>query len=385
MNVNNDSWKIESLPFVFGVVPLPHNGNGLPDALPFELSIDPRTGLLIQVPKPEIKKALENAYKSGSVMCSNFGEVGIGRSYADDFLHFIGRRASHALSGVSVLEIGCGGGYLLNCLRDRGANVLGVEPGDHGQIGAKNYGVEIIQDYFPTKKISKKFSLILLSSVLEHVEEPIELLKVLSEYLEDDGRILVSVPNVAPYIEFGDVSPLFHEHWSYFDSRTLQNTIRLAGYAIDSCEESSFGGSLYAAFRKDTSTSEQLVSELDKAIVRARHYMQSAELNCERLRSYCAGVISSGKTLGIYVPFRFVNFFVIAGLEATSVRFFDDDPNAHGKYYPGIDIPIENKQDLLAHPTDVVLIMSHTFGPRLAAPLKEELHKASIVSIVEIL
>jgi hypothetical protein len=75
----------------------------------------------------------------------------------------------------------------------------------------------------------------------------------------------------------------------------------------------------------------------------------------------------------------------MTGFENKGIRFFDDDPNAHGKYYPGINIPIENMQDLLAHPTDVVLIMSQTFGPRLAARLKEELYKVSIVCINEIL
>src|SRR5690606_27621481 len=107
------------------------------------LGVDPRTGLISQGPNAAVDGALEKAYRTADAMPSNFDESGIGRVYADDFLAFVAAEVPE-LSGLRVLEIGSGGGYLLACLRERGASVLGIEPGAHGQDGAREYGVEIV-------------------------------------------------------------------------------------------------------------------------------------------------------------------------------------------------------------------------------------------------
>jgi hypothetical protein len=45
----------------------------------------------------------------------------------------------------------------------------------------------------------------------------------------------------------------------------------------------------------------------------------------------------------------------------------------HGTFFPGIEIPIEGRNDLLNNPTDIVLIMSNSFGKIIAKEIKPEL------------
>ena len=52
---------------------------GLPDALPFVLGVDSRTGLVSQGANPEVGAALEGAYRTADAMPSNFDASGIGR------------------------------------------------------------------------------------------------------------------------------------------------------------------------------------------------------------------------------------------------------------------------------------------------------------------
>ena len=52
--------------------------------------------------------------------------------------------------------------------------------------------------------------------------------------------------------------------------------------------------------------------------------------------------------------------------------FFDDDPDLTGHYFPPLDIPIENRQCLIANPTEHILILSRTFGATIASTLKKE-------------
>lgn len=365
-------WVIDSLPFVWGAQKSPRNPHGLPDVLPFTLTVDARTGLLIQRPDPQVEAALTKAYEAGSVLGSNVAEDGIGRQYADDFLDFISRTLeAEPTTRANVLEIGCGNGYLLSRMAPLFKTAIGVEPGPQGQQGASRYGVNILQGFFPTPEITGRYSAIVLMSVLEHVQGPAAFIARLKDFLAPEGRIFISVPNEGAYIQNGDVSTLFHEHWSYFDQNTLRATMALAGMHIGTACESSFGGSLYACLSVNSRLPPPEIEGLQDNMRTALKYVAQARANCETLRDACARLTADGRTLGVYVPARFVNALGVSQIPTQSIRFFDDDPGLLNTYYPGIPIQIEPRAKLLNSPTDSVLIMSRTFGPNLANQLRQ--------------
>lgn len=376
-------WQIESLPFVWGAQETPHNPGGLPDALPFALSFDLRTGLVIQLPDARVEDALAKAYEVGSVLGSNVAEDGIGRRYADDFLDFISRTLDETgIERQSVLEIGCGNGYLLSRMSQMFGSAIGVEPGPQGQDGARRYGVHIVQGFFPTPHVTGKYSAIVLMSVLEHVQDPAVFVASLTSYLAPGGRIFISVPNEGAYIQNGDVSTLFHEHWSYFDRQTLRATMALAGLAIVSDCESSFGGSLYVCLSTGTGGTNIYDDESEGNVRVALRYLSQARSNCDTLQKACERMTAGGQSLGVYVPARFVNAIGISKIPTQKIRFFDDDPGLLGTYYPGIPIRIESREDLLRSSADSVLVMSRTFGPSLAAQLRKLLPASTKVLTV---
>lgn len=381
--IDAPTWHIASLPFVWGAQETPGNPGGLPDALPFALSFDIRTGLLIQRPDARVEGALNRAYEVGSVLGSNVAEDGIGRRYADDFLDFISRTLNEtAIGQQSVLEIGCGNGYLLSRMSRMFGSAIGVEPGPQGQDGARRYGVHIVQGFFPTPHVTGKYSAIVLMSVLEHVQDPAAFVASLTSYLAPGGRIFISVPNESAYIQNGDVSTLFHEHWSYFDLQTLRATMTLAGLTIVGDCESSFGGSLYACLSAGTDETNVSDALREDNIRVALRYLSQARSNCDTMQEACERMTTGGRSLGVYVPARFVNAIGILQMPAQNIRFFDDDPGLLGTYYPGIPIRIESREDLLRSPTDSVLIMSRTFGPNLATELRKLLPASTRVLTV---
>jgi SAM-dependent methyltransferase len=380
-------WKIESLPFVWGAQATHNNPYGLPDTLPFTLTVEETTGLLVQRPDPLVEEALNRAYKAGSVLGSNVAEDGIGRQYADDFLSFITSTMgseSEPEAQVSVLEIGCGNGYLLSRMRPLFGSAIGIEPGPQGQQGAARYGLNILQGFFPTPEIAGRYSAIVLMSVLEHVQNPADFVSKLRDYLTPNGRIFISVPNEGSYIDSGDVSTLFHEHWSYFDRNTFRATMFQAGLRLVTDCESSFGGSLYASLSDDLPEGSG-IDDLNDNLRVAHTYVAQARTHCETLRKACEELTAGRRSLGVFVPARFVNAMGISGIPADSIRFFDDDPSLIGTYYPGIPIAIESRADLMKSPPDSILIMSRTFGPQLAEQLKQLLPATNVLTVADIL
>jgi Methyltransferase domain/C-methyltransferase C-terminal domain len=371
---NLDSWSIKSLPFVWSPLQRPTNGDDLPDSLEFELGIDLLTGRIIQKENDEVKSALDTAYAKGSTLSGLMDDSGIGKQYAEDFLSFIYRSLSTKnLSGLKVLEIGCGNGYLLKRLKDSGAEVLGVEPGEHGQLGAKNWDVPIVHGVFPNSTVTSQFDVVVAFALLEHIEDPVTFLSKIKANLKPNGLIIVAVPDVEPYVENGDLSILFHEHWSFFERETLLSTIKLAGYKDVLSDKSQFGGSLYCAMGNINESVPLLPDVLTGSIRRAQNYIVNAQKNCNKFSSYCAKIFEKDQTLGIYVPGRVVNALEVTKLPIQNIRFFDDNPMLEGKYFPGINVSVECRKSLLDNPTDYVLIMSWAFGQKLVSELKRNL------------
>lgn len=371
------SWNVGELPFLWNPLPTPHNPDGLPDVLPFTLVMNPGTGALVQAPMPEVTDVLARAYAMGSMITGQMDERGIGRRYADDFLDFMGARdeGPSPFRGQRVLDIGCGNGYLLHRLAKQGAEVLGLEPGEHGQA---RFDVPVIRDFFPSSQLSGTFDAIVLFGVVEHVEQPVEFMEQVLALLEPGGTVFIGVPDCAPYIEAGDLSCLIHEHWSYFDDRSLARTLQLAGGGEMYVQTSGFGGLLYARVRRAGGPSWQADPGFQAS--RLHVYRALAMESIQRIGGYLDRARSSRESVGVYVPGRIINALFAGAVDRGDWRFFDDNPLLSGTFFPGMPVPIEGRPDLLARPTDHVLVMSRSFGNAIASALRRQLPPSTTIS-----
>lgn len=372
------SWHVGMLPFIWKPLRSPNNGDALPDALPFALEVDRRMGTLRQTKNRDVSQALSRAYSRGSVITGLMDEHGIGRDYAEDFLRFLKLQMPHGqFAGVRVLEVGCGTGYLLHRLKQLGAEVCGLEPGPHGQQGAQRFDVPIIQDLFPSERIRGKFDLVIMYAVLEHIEDPEAFMGSLAKVVDVGGRLALSVPNCEPYVTSGDVSMLFHEHWSYFTRETLNAALVCGGASAVAVEESGFGGALYAMASIGRQAGLVGSVVVQTQVEQAQRLRQLAKVACARFTRRLTQAAARKQTVGIYVPARAINVLALSRTDLSHCRFFDDNVLLHGTYFPGIPIPIETRQDLETRPTDWVFIMSRSFGRKIAAELRRSLGTTS--------
>jgi SAM-dependent methyltransferase len=79
-----------------------------------------------------------------------------------------------------ILEIGCGEGLLLKELSRRDFNVFGIEPSKTATEQARRSGLNVVQGYFPETRVPGPFNAIIMSHVLEHIQDPIDLLRNLN-------------------------------------------------------------------------------------------------------------------------------------------------------------------------------------------------------------
>lgn len=242
---NSMKLDIGNIPFVYAPIDTPNNPEGIPDSLPFVLEM--RDNVFSQAKFPITERALNDAYSVGSVISGQMDDFGNGKEYADEFLGYIEKSVSE-IRGKQVLEIGCGTGYLLSRLQDKGADCIGVEPGESADYGKKKFGVNIIRDFFNKDRFDKKFDYIIFYGLLEHIFDIKGFLDDIKELLAEDGMVFIGVPNCTEQISNGDISMLLSEHWSYFTEVSLRHILSQNGL-YGNITASDSAGVLFAGMR----------------------------------------------------------------------------------------------------------------------------------------
>ncbi|MBU0536480.1 MAG: class I SAM-dependent methyltransferase [Nanoarchaeota archaeon] len=114
----------------------------------------------------------------------------------------------------SMFEIGAGRGEFLQEARKAGFNVSGVEPGEEGVIFAKKeYNLKIICGFAKDMPLKSRYDVIVLRHVLEHINNPKDILLYIKDKLKDKGVLFIKIPN------YGSAeSALFKRYWGSIDA-----------------------------------------------------------------------------------------------------------------------------------------------------------------------
>lgn len=105
------------------------------------------------------------------------------------------RDALEPHGGNRLLEVGCGAGGLLALHRQLGWDVVGIEPHAAAVTAARARGLTVHEGTLADAPQWPPFDVMLLSHVLEHVTDPLALLRQTAARLTPDGKIVVVTPN----------------------------------------------------------------------------------------------------------------------------------------------------------------------------------------------
>lgn len=151
--------------------------------------------------------------------------------------------------GSYVLEIGCGSGTIINYLaKEKACRTLAVEPDALMASETASLGIGVLQGSIEDLQLQQQlaargpFDAIIFADVLEHLQNPWEILKTARAWLKPHGAILASIPNVAhwtirlnlllgkwDYTE-GYLMDKTHLHW--FTQKTAEQLFIDTGYQV---------------------------------------------------------------------------------------------------------------------------------------------------------
>ncbi len=153
--------------------------------------------------------------------------------------------------GKRVLELGCSAGYISRQLTARGNYVTGVDLNANAVAEARRHIEEAIAADLDSCTLSelvpgRQFDVIVFGDVLEHLREPLRLLKEARSFLSPNGYAVVSIPNVAHgnvrlsllrgAFDYAPCGVLDDTHLHFFTQRSLRELCVRAGFRIDAME-----------------------------------------------------------------------------------------------------------------------------------------------------
>lgn len=100
-----------------------------------------------------------------------------------------------------LIDVGCGNGTTLKLARQLGWETLGIELDTSAVSVAQAQGLNVIQgSYQELAHYEGQADCIVCAHVMEHVHDPMQLLRLLAKALKPEGVLLLSVPNASSYL-----------------------------------------------------------------------------------------------------------------------------------------------------------------------------------------
>ncbi|MFN7941376.1 MAG: class I SAM-dependent methyltransferase [Thermoanaerobaculia bacterium] len=138
-----------------------------------------------------------------------------------------------------LLDVGCAYGLLLRAAREMGFDPRGLEPSaEMAEAARRASGVPVergfLEDLEPLR--FQPFDCVVLSDVIEHLDDPRRGLERVRDLLAPGGRVLVLTPDAGSAVArtFGSRWwGVFDDHNCYFDRRSLARLLADTGFAVE--------------------------------------------------------------------------------------------------------------------------------------------------------
>ena len=274
-----------------------------------------------------------------------------------------------------ILDIGSNDGIALKPFKDLGFNkIVGVEPAKNlAKIANKNK-IKTINCFLEKKnlkKINKNADIILASNVFAHSDKLKEMTECMLKILKNSGTIIIEVQYLLNTLQDLTFDNIYHEHYNYWSLTSLDNFFNQFNAKIIKAEKiSTHGGSLRIYVKKekkpkiDKSVRELLRQEEKFGIKKFETYKKFAEKIYQIKKNVKKNILklknNGEKLIGYGSPAKATTALNFFGISEEIDFIVEDNKLKHGKFIPGVKIPILSK-DKIKDKKNTILVLAWNF------------------------
>ena len=242
----------------------------------------------------------------------------------------------------SIVEVGCGKGYFLEMLLEKGFDITGFDPTYEG------HNAKVMKRYFePGVGITANG--LVLRHVLEHIQDPYSFLQQLKAANGGTGKIYIEVPCFDWISEHRAWFDIFYEHVNYF---RISDFYRMFGTVVESGRL--FGNQYLYVVAELASLREPKMDPNDGVIFPDDF---THNINRPGKAEKTQSIIWGGASKGVI----FALLKARAGQPVSTV--IDINPAKQGKYLPGTGLLVQSPSEALAvlPKTSTIYVMNSNY------------------------
>jgi methylation protein EvaC len=274
-----------------------------------------------------------------------------------------------------VVEIGSNDGIMLESWKKFGVNAIGVEPSKSVATFSLSKGHDVITDFVNGMVVEQilskgqEVSIVFGANVSSHVDNIEEYLRNITRLLGKKGIFVIEEPYFLDIVDKTSYDQIYAEHSWYFTISFINNLLEPLGYHIYNCEHLGVHGGelrMYIGY-KDTHQASPVVAtwlskekDLDQKFVLFEKNIRESKT---RLLEILHNIAKEKKTIcGFGAAAKSVTVFNYCGIGPELIPFVTDNtPEKHGKFYPGVHIPIVSQEMFEKGKTDTTKLVDFAF------------------------
>ena len=295
-----------------------------------------------------------------------------------------------------VVDIGSNDGTLLSNFKDRGHNVLGIEPTDKS-ILANNKGINTWNKFF-NDEVAKnilgqygKPKLVTAANVFAHIPNPVDIVKSISNLIGEDGVFINESHYLLGLVKDLQYDTIYHEHLRYYSLKSMIYLLKQAGLTVFRIKEiPTHGGSIRTYACKNPKTIDISVqNQLDKEqkfglfdIKRLKDFAKKVLISKVDLLNTLSLIVSNGDSVfAVGAPSRGSTLLNYCGINNDLIKCVVEVKDSHkiGKYMPGTNIPVLDEEILYREQPEYALLLSWHIYKELIPNLEKRGYKGDFI------
>ena len=288
-----------------------------------------------------------------------------------------------------VFEIASNDGYLLQHFLPLGVPVTGIEPAANVAEAARKKNVPTLVEFFGLEFArrlvteGKRADLIIGNNVLAQVPDLNDFTAGMAHLLAPNGVITLEFPHLERLIKENQFDTIYHEHFSYFSLVTIDRLATRHNLKIFDVEQlSTHGGSLrvYLCRRDGSHATTPAVSALlaqermigfEDIDTYSRFYLQVRHTKRQLLSFLIQCKEQGAKICGYGAPGKGNTLLNYCGIGTDFLDFtVDRNPYKHGRFTPGMHIPIYPAEAIDKAKPDYLLILPWNLKNEIIAQMR---------------
>ena len=276
-----------------------------------------------------------------------------------------------------VVDIGSNDGILLEPLKKLKINSIGIDPSINVGKIANEKGLKTFIGFFNKKiieKILKKYKkpdLVVASSIITHLKDPIEFAKNIKLFLRENGTLIIEIEYLLNFIKNFEYERFYFDRPFYYSANSIDRLFKNFSMSLYDIEKIDIhGGSLrcYIKNSKNFTKTKRCINTLleeknNLKLKKFDEFNKKIKILSKNLKNKLINLNKKNKfIIGYGAPARVSTITNVCDINSNLIQYIiDDSPLKQNRFSPGKHISILPKKNNINKKIDIVIVFAFEY------------------------